>query len=206
MDSSLYLLVGFPGTGKYTVAKALAAELTARGSVTRVVDNHYINNPIFGVIHTDGETTLPDKIWSLVSEVRSAVLSAIEEHSPKTWSFIFTNFITAEEAKEKDVERYLDRLAQIAEAREARLIVVTLTCETDELCQRIIRADRRERLKATSAAWVREQATKHTLYAPASGNAMTLDITHLPAYQAALRILEYQWAGRTPPPRSLASG
>jgi hypothetical protein len=37
-------LGGFPGVGKLTIANALAPELNAK-----IVDNHWINDPILGV-------------------------------------------------------------------------------------------------------------------------------------------------------------
>ena len=46
-------LVGFAGTGKLTIATELALRIDAR-----VVDNQWVNNPIFGLVQTDGVTPL----------------------------------------------------------------------------------------------------------------------------------------------------
>ena len=202
MKPAVYLLVGFPGTGKYTVAKALAAELTARGQDVRVVDNHYVNNPVFGVIPIDGATTLPAGIWPLVGQVRDAVLTAVEEYSPPSWSFIFTNYITAEEAVEDDVVAcYLDRLGVLAERRGAALNVVRLTCQVDELCRRITSPERRQRLKATSPEWARDVVEKYALFEPAAGNVLTLDVTALAPADAARTITDHVWAPVVHPQR-----
>lgn len=87
---ALFLLIGFSGTGKLSVAKTLRDRLVARGEQVRLVDNHYINNPIFQLIDVDGVRALPSGTWDRVGEVRDVVVRTIETLSPKNWSFIFT--------------------------------------------------------------------------------------------------------------------
>ncbi len=188
MPPAFLLLLGFPGTGKYTVARALAEALAARGSTARVVDNHWVNNPIFGVLRTDGRTPLPEPVWGLVGQVREAVLTAIDDHGPREWSYVFTNYIQAAEAAE--AAPYVARLREMAERRGAAFLVVRLLCETEALCRRIEQPERRERLKATSPEWLRGEIAAHELYAPAGPGTMTLDITKLAPDAAARVILE----------------
>ena len=52
----VYVLVGLPGVGKYTVAASLVRQLAAHNQVVRMVDNHYICNPVFGLVAEDGIT------------------------------------------------------------------------------------------------------------------------------------------------------
>ena len=59
MDNIFLYLLGFAGTGKLTIARAFARSVGAE-----VVDNHWINNPIFGLIDADGVSPLPDAVWS----------------------------------------------------------------------------------------------------------------------------------------------
>jgi hypothetical protein len=192
VEPAIFLLLGYPGTGKYTVAQALAAAITNLGGTAKVIDNHYINNPIFGVIKTDGRTPLPDEVWTLVAQVRRAVLTAIEDHSPADWSFIFTNYIHAEElASDAGVSAYLRRLERFANTRGGELQVVTLTCGVEELCRRIVQADRVTRLKAISAEWLQTEIEHHALASPESANVLTLDITDLPPAAAAQHILAH---------------
>jgi predicted kinase len=58
LKNVMVYLVGFSGTGKLTVARELALPLEAR-----VVDNHWINNPIFGLIDNDRVTSFPTGVW-----------------------------------------------------------------------------------------------------------------------------------------------
>src|SRR4051794_9768653 len=77
------LLLGY--AGKLTIARVLARSI---GGL--VVDNHWINNPIFGLLATDGATPLHPSVWVQVDKVRSAVMETIAELSPPDMSFIFT--------------------------------------------------------------------------------------------------------------------
>ncbi|HEX6477597.1 MAG TPA: hypothetical protein VF043_02040 [Ktedonobacteraceae bacterium] len=51
MQNTIVYLIGYAGTGKYTIAKELA-RLT--GAV--IVDNHLINNPVFSIVGASGNT------------------------------------------------------------------------------------------------------------------------------------------------------
>lgn len=183
--ADVFLILGFPGVGKFTVAKALRTALEDGGAVVRLVDNHYVANPVFGVIPVDGETTLPTRVWDLVGQVRSAVLTAIEELSDPTWTFVFTNFVRDDEAPA--VAPYFDRLQRLAELRGGRLRLVCLTCDPDEQLRRIALPDRVERMKSTSRTWLRELLDDHVPHVP--GHALVLDVTSLSPPDAARAIL-----------------
>ena len=83
----VYVLLGYPASGEFTVGRALVTELEARGRTARLVDNHLINNPVFAVIDANGRDELPDAVWPLVGQVREAVRTAIEQLSPMEWDF-----------------------------------------------------------------------------------------------------------------------
>ena len=54
-------------------------EQTSAGASHKVhwTNNHWINNPIFGLIDTDGVSPLPDAVWSQTAKIREAVLETI---------------------------------------------------------------------------------------------------------------------------------
>lgn len=190
MPRDVFLLLGFPGTGKYTVAKAVVAELETRGVTTRLIDSHYVNNPIFGLVHKDGSTPLDHRVWERIHEVREAVLQTIEELSPPDWTFVFTNFITQREVDEEAIPgAYIQRLQDLATSGGGRFHLIRLTCEWEELATRVGRPDRRERMKMLDSARLRDMVDAEVIYDP--GGALTLDVTNLQPGLAALRILEH---------------
>jgi len=188
MSSDVYVLLGYPGTGKYTVAKALVSELSRRGRVARLVDNHHINNPIFEVIGADGVTPLPVRVWELVGQVRDAVLTAIEECALVEADYVFTNFVRAAELESAAVRAYFERLEHLALGRGGRLLLVCLTCDEQELLRRVAEPNRRHRHKSCDVPWVRQLVAHDPLFAPAGDNVLDLDITDLPPEQAARAI------------------
>ena len=86
MTNLFVYLVGFAGTGKLTIARAFARLVGAK-----VVDNHWINNPIFGLIDSDGVTPLPDEVWAQVAKVREAVLETIATLAKPETNFVLTH-------------------------------------------------------------------------------------------------------------------
>lgn len=48
MKNTIIYLLGFPGTGKYTIAKEICKQADFK-----LVDNHLINNPLFTLIEND---------------------------------------------------------------------------------------------------------------------------------------------------------
>jgi hypothetical protein len=184
---ALFLLIGFSGTGKLTVARVLRDRLMADGEQVRLVDNHYINNPIFHLIDVAGEKPLPDGTWDRVGEVRDAVFRTIEELSPRSWSFIFTNDLI-----DRPEERaYVHRLAQLADRRHSILIPVRLLCDVEELCRRIVSSERRVLMKAVDAGWIRRRVETEEVLDPELASTLTLDVTSMPPEEAAERILAH---------------
>lgn len=181
-------LIGHPGVGKYTVAKELAALAAADGWRVVVVDNHLASNVIFSVLPVDGVSPLPVTVWDRVQEVRDAVVRTIEELSPPEWSFVLTNVLI--EGVPAD-ERVVDRLIELAARRDSRYVPIRLTCQADELLTRITRPDRRARQKWVDPLGVRSFIETSPVLAITHPALLDVDVTSLPAAEAAARILQH---------------
>jgi hypothetical protein len=170
-------LVGFAGTGKLAVARELAPLIDAT-----IVDNHWINNPIFGLLRSDGMTKFPDAVWTAVAKVRDAVLETIATLSPRDASFIFTHDGRDDEPEDRAI---YDAFRTTAECRNALFIPIRLICETDELARRIVMPGRKERHKSINPQSAREVSRTQKVLDPQHANGLTLDVTNLPPRQAA---------------------
>jgi energy-coupling factor transporter ATP-binding protein EcfA2 len=177
------LLAGLPGIGKRTIASALAGRLSSTGEV-RLVDNHYIANPVLGVVEQDGLTPLPREVWERVADVRAAVLQAIERLAPAHWSFVFT----ADLPDDRESLNLVERLDSLASARGTHLVIVRLVCDLDELRRRIVDPARKALMKSVSE---RDAIERHAqgLATLEPWSPLTLDVTQLQPQEAAERIL-----------------
>lgn len=182
---NVYLLIGFPGTGKYTVAMAMADLLREAGKDVRVVDNHYVANPIIGVVAKEDGVRLPAGIWPLVGQVREAVFTAIEGFAPKGCTFVFTNYVRDVEAEK--MAPYVERMRALAKSRGGRFVLVALSCELEEQVRRVQLPERAARLKIVDPGWLRELHEIADPWLP--DDAVRLDVTNLHPEDAAAQVL-----------------
>jgi shikimate kinase len=183
MRNTIVYLVGFPGTGKYTIAKAICALTDAR-----LVDNHLINNPVFSVIPTGGPSPLPQAVWGKTWAIRRVVLDVIRDISPPDFSFVFTNQLV--EGDPVDA-RWFAEIVDLASQRHSTFIPVRLICEESELCRRVSTVDRKTRFKTTDPEKARNIARTHEVLQVKHHNALTLDVTALSASESAEAILQH---------------
>ena len=181
MKNTIVYLIGYARTGKYTIAKEIAA-LT--GAV--IVDNQLINNPVFSVVAADGKTPLTAAVLQKIESIRRIVLDTIAELAQPEASFIFTNVLY--EGKPMD-RRWYEDVAILATQRKALLVPVILRCEPEEVCRRVTSPERAVRLKERSADRTRENIRTYQLLRVDHPNCLVLDITNLSPIQAAQAIL-----------------
>jgi predicted kinase len=179
LNAPIVVLLGFPGTGKLTIARKLAPIL---GAI--VIDNHWINNPIFGVIESDGKKPLPESVWARTSEVRAAVLETIGTLSRPERTFILT--YSGMKAEAYDIES-LRLMQKAARDRESAFIPIRLLCSEDELRRRVVNEDRRRNMKMVNPDMLEKYRDKAVLDTGHS-NQMTLDVSALSADESAARI------------------
>lgn len=184
MRPTIFLLYGYPGTGKLTVARSMLSLMDP--STTRIVDNQYVNIPIFNLLPVDGSTPLPAEAWDRIAEVRNAMVRTIENLSPRDWSFIFTNFLVNEEGDRE----WAVRLEQVANARGSRFVPVRMDCSLDQLLVRVTRPDRNDRMKMIDPDWIRENYDPSQLLDLEHPNLIRVDTTDTPPDETARQILE----------------
>jgi hypothetical protein len=190
----IYALTGYPGTGKYTIAKELVAQLVDLGMPVRLMDNHETGNAILRLIEIEPGTPMPEEVWARVREVRDVIFRTIETMSPPDWSFVFTNFVLD---TPPDREHYR-RLAELATLRRSRFVPVRVSVDLDELLRRVSRPERAARLKLTDVDFAREIHRTKPLYRPPADDGLDLDVTHLEPAAAARRILAHAAAPSAP--------
>lgn len=175
-------LIGFPGTGKFTVAQ----EMMARADHTfKLVDNHFINNVIFSLIETDGKTKLSPFVWGNVEIVRDVVLSTIQNLSPPPMNFLLTNNL-ADNAGDTDLYQ---RIESIFAARKALFVPVILTCEIAEHEKRMAHESRALRHKETNPE-AAARYHKEGMVRFEHPHKFEIDVTTMPPAQTADLILE----------------
>ena len=181
LENTIIALIGFAGTGKYTIARELC-ELTG----AKLIDNHLINNPIFKVVDPDGITPLPPGIWDKVKAVRGIVYEAIRELSPSDLSFIFT--IELFENSPGDQRAFID-LEELAASRGSLFVPVRLICEIEELCRRVVDPSRVQMLKSISPDLARRKSAQETVLDSTHTHVLTIDVTEKTPSEAAEMIL-----------------
>ena len=182
LNNTIMVLMGFAGTGKYTIGRELA-KLTG----AKLIDNHLINNSLFTAIDVDGVTPLPKEIWPKIRQIRRIVYETIRELSRAELSFIFTAQLIEEDPGDH-VE--FANLVELAEARRSLLVPVRLICEVEELCRRVVGQSRVEMLKLINAESMRGTVLSKSVLNPDHPNLTTIDVTHLSAFESAMTILE----------------
>jgi chloramphenicol 3-O-phosphotransferase len=175
-------LVGFPGAGKLTIARALSRLLDAT-----IVDNHWINDPILRLVATTDARAVPEAVWPEVAKVRSAVLETIATLSPRAANFIFTYAGSNEDSEDrKAFEEYRD----VARRRSCRFIAVRLLCGEAELIRRIQSPERRGH-KLTNPVEATDNARHYSPLDPRLPGSLTIDVTDLAPEAAAARIFDH---------------
>ncbi|HEX4900365.1 MAG TPA: hypothetical protein VFV61_07515 [Pyrinomonadaceae bacterium] len=183
LENTIIVLIGFAGTGKYTIGRELC-ELTG----AKLIDNHLINNPVFTVVNQDGIKPLPEGVWDKVKAVREIVYESIRELSPPQMSFVFT--IELFESDPGDQRAFVD-LEALAAARRSLFVPVRLICEVEELCRRIVDPARAQKLKLRNPETARRKAARESVLDSTHPHVLTIDVTSKTPNKTAEMILRH---------------
>ena len=181
MQNCIVYLIGYAGTGKYTIAQELA-------KVERfiIVDNQLINHPVLTVLAADGKSPLPAGVWQEVQKVRDAVLHTVKELASGNANFIFTNELL-DDAEDR---QWFEDVVDIAVARNASFLPVRLTVAREENKRRVATLDRAARLKEIDPDALEAKIASRKLLRPDHTHLIELDVTHLTPAQAAHSIYD----------------
>ncbi len=182
MKNTIIYLIGFPGSGKYTIAK----EICRLAPNIRLVDSHLINNPLFSLIPLDGKTKIPRRVWDNLGKIWDAVIDVMIHVSPLEFSFVLTNYLS--QNNPNDVA-WFEEVKAMTEARKALFIPVLLTIDQEEHKKRIVRSERKDRYKETNPDAPIRYATNDCLINIAHSNLLELDVTGLNPEEAAKKII-----------------
>jgi hypothetical protein len=168
-------LIGFSGTGKYTIAKEIAK------AGYRIADNQLINNPIFELLGYDGFATIPETAWEAIGKIRTAVLDFIKGDLEN--NYILTNELLEDEGD----HRCYNQVKQIALMRNSLFIPVKLHISREENSRRIANPERALRYKSLSI----DDNHNKPLISVQDVNMLELGVSNLSAAEVAKRILEF---------------
>lgn len=183
LHNTIIVLIGFAGTGKYTIGKEIAGRTGAK-----LIHNHLINNALFTALDADGVKPLPPQIWDKVRQARRVVYETIRELSPPGLSFIFTGQLYEEDPND---HRAFAELVDLASARGSLIVAIRLICDVDEQCRRIASPERATMLKQITPQAARERAATKSVLSPRHQHLFTIDVTHKSAGESAGEIINH---------------
>ena len=178
-------IIGYPGTGKYTIAK----EICESDKDFRLVDNHLVNNPVFSIIHQDGKTPLPQQVWDNVGRIWDVILDTMVNLSPKDYSFVMTNFL---HKACPDDSLWFETVRDMAEKKRGSLFIpVHIHCSIEENKKRVIRPDRAMRMKCIDPDLVENWHNHDAIIDVDHPNFLELDVTDLSPQDSVRAILKH---------------
>jgi adenylylsulfate kinase-like enzyme len=180
-------LIGYPASGKLTVAKALVAEAAARGRTFVRLDNHLTGDVILSVIDRSIHP-IPVEVWDRVEDVREVMYQAIVDLSPPDWSFVVTNVVRDGDPRE---ERTVARVRQLADERASRHLAVRVVCDREVLLTRVTAPDRQVHHKWTDPEGVGRYVDEVDMYDVTAYDWLEVDTTQQPPEQSAAAILDH---------------
>lgn len=183
----LIMLNGYPGVGKLSIGRELAALVGGR-----LLDNHSVYNVAFALTAFKSPA-----FYDTVRKVQ-AIADALMADLPAGTPVILTEVLTA---GSDWADECWARVLRLGEMRGG-LFVVHLICDLDENKRRIASAERASKRKPLDPDLAqRNHDAGRPLMGGDSEHCMRLDVTGLTARQAAEAILAWLTARAAAPPR-----
>ena len=178
---AVYQLLGFPGTGKYTVARAIIERLQARGEPAALLDNHSFLSLVWQLVPE--ARRFEPAVMARVNELRKLLVESAAELAGPEHSIVFTNFVPPQAPGS-----VIDPHRRLAQTLERPLVAVVLHCDPEEVLRRVPNPDRTARYKLDDAD-VARRIMGDGMSLPGWPELVELDTTGLSAEETAARIV-----------------
>jgi hypothetical protein len=180
-------LIGYPASGKLTVARALVKAASAREQPFVLLDNHLTGDVILSVIDRSIHP-IPVEVWDRVEDVREVMYQAIVDLSPPDWSFVVTNVVRDGDEREA---RTVARVKQLADERSSHHLAVRVVCDRDAIVTRVTSPDRFSRHKWTDPDAVGRYVDENEMIDLSTYDTLEIDTTDRSPEQSAEAILDH---------------
>ncbi|KAJ4012556.1 hypothetical protein NW752_008256 [Fusarium irregulare] len=170
---------GYPGVGKYTIAKRLTELFTH----IMLVHDKLFTNLADALVPRDTEDY--SKVWGNLVETSFLPI----QYSDETFDlgYIFTEFLPNDEEGRASMTEYI-REAAIPDDRQREFITFTLICEEQENVRRLISPERQQSEKLTDPEVLRNDRTNDCRHDYLGDCHHVIDVTNLEVDAAALAI------------------
>lgn len=165
LEDCLIYLIGKPGSGKYTIAKALAEQTKAN-----LIDNHKINNLIFDFVKLNDDNA--HILWRRIDRIREVVLETITDSRPEKSSFILTNVLMADDP---DDIKWYDEIEHVAQKSSLRFFPVVLTPSNTAIKNHISVPERKARHKIADVDFFEKNFENRDVYIPQYRDTLVID-------------------------------
>jgi hypothetical protein len=178
---AVYQLLGYPGTGKLTIAREIVAVLEERGEPAALLDNHATANLVWSLVPV--ARRFEPEVMATINEIRRVLVTGARTLTGPDHSLVLTNFVpvTAD-------GNVLDPHRELAHALGRPLIAVVLRCDRDEILRRLVSPERERNLKLT-IPHVAERIMDAGMSLPDWPELVDLDITAMTVREAAEQLV-----------------
>ncbi|HEY8614882.1 AAA family ATPase [Phenylobacterium sp.] len=183
--SVLIHINGYPGAGKLTLGRRLAEAIGGK-----LVDNHSIYNLALALTEMKSPA-----YFETLRAVRVIAFQRVLELPPLTPVVVTNAHMTDSDWGNENWDAWAD----LARQRGARLLVVVLDCQADELDRRIASPERAARRKLTDPAQFTGARTGRMLIDRGGDATLRFDTTGLSPDEAFSRVLAFVTEERAQP-------
>jgi len=179
MSKTLVYLIGFPGSGKFTIARKLSEIIDAV-----IVSNNLFNNVIFNVVKLPN-AEVPDDLWKKIFAVRESMLAVLGEHHIKSKHYIFTNELIDGDPYD---QRVYSSMVNLGKKMGVEILSVVLHCNNEELIKRVESKERYQEGKIADSDFAIKRTREKRLFVPEG--SLEIDNSNLSAKEVAERIVK----------------